>query len=299
MLRATVDDVVVCCSTGALPLIGEPIDIVVASYDAIAAEHRRAFFDRFDDLRVQGRLVVYLSEFDRPELAILFGERQLMNILARSDALDADELSVTLQKMLRGEIFGVDRYFRAGATTKTLAIHGTSQRDEVFEVARRFATDAGVSSRHTELFCTVVDELVTNALYNAPRDNHGRALYAHFPRTQEVTLQPDEQIDVTMCVDGQRLGIAVADPYGSLTSGTVLQYLAKCFRKGTDQLDQKDGGAGLGLYQVFESVTQFVVNLDLGKQTEIIGLIDFRGRYRDFVVRPKSINIFDHSNQHT
>jgi hypothetical protein len=39
-------------------------------------------------------------------------------------------------------------------------------------------------------------------------------------------------------------------------------------------------------------VTQFVVNLEQGRATEIIGLIDFRGRFRDFVVRQKSFNTF-------
>lgn len=290
VLHDGIGDVAVCRSAEALP--PGAIDLVVANYDAIATEHRGAFFDRFSQQCAAGRLLLYVGGVERQELAVLLGERGLMNVLARADAIDPDELGVTIEKMLCGEIFGLDKYFRTGGTRQMATIRCTDQRDDILQLARDFSEAAGVPARHTDLFCTVADELTTNALYNAPRDRQGNALYAHLPRTELVRLGEGQQIDMAMCADSQRIGISVMDPYGSLSRHTVLRYLAKCFRKGDDQLDDKAGGAGLGLFQIFESVTQFVMNLEPGRATEIIGVINFTGRFRDFVVRPKSFNIF-------
>ncbi len=42
----------------------------------------------------------------------------------------------------------------------------------------------------------------------------------------------------------------------------------------TDKVDRKAGGAGLGFFQILDSLSHFVINLEKGKRTEMIGLID-------------------------
>ena len=88
------------------------------------------------------------------------------------------------------------------------------------------------------------------------------------------------------------MAISVCDPFGSLTRERLLQYLSKCFRKGDDQVDTKAGGAGLGLYYVFECLSHFIVNIHPGKRTEMIGLIDVRKGYKEFSAMNKSFNVF-------
>jgi hypothetical protein len=99
-------------------------------------------------------------------------------------------------------------------------------------------------------------------------------------------------ITITFCCDGQRLGVSVSDPFGSLRTEDVQGYLAKCFRRGDDQVDQKEGGAGLGIYYVFESLSHFVANIAPRRRTEIIGLIDLSSNFKDFSERSKSLNMF-------
>ena len=62
--------------------------------------------------------------------------------------------------------------------------------------------------------------------------------------------------------------------------------------RGGDQIDQKDGGAGLGLYYIFESLNHLIVNVAPNRRTEMIGLMDISGTFRDFAERPKSLNVF-------
>jgi len=194
--------------------------------------------------------------------------------------------------LLRGNIFGLEKYFPWGLEPRRFYLRTSSQKDEALREAEAYAAEVGIRSRFATLLCTVVDELVSNAIYHAPV---GQGRHAHVRRDQEVTLDQAEAIEVKLVCDGRRLGVSVADPFGTLTRERLLAYLSKCFRKGADQIDEKEGGAGLGLYCVFQSLSHLVVNISPGKQTEVVGLIDVGGSFRDFAARNKSFNVFlDH-----
>jgi hypothetical protein len=137
-----------------------------------------------------------------------------------------------------------------------------------------------------------LDEFLTNALYNAPVDATGHPRFARRPRTERVELQPEEEITLRVCCDGRRFGISTSDPFGSLAPERLQEYLARAFRRGEDQVNEADGGAGLGFYQILDSLSHFVVNIDPGRRTEMIGLIDVSGGYRTFASNGKSFNIF-------
>jgi hypothetical protein len=77
-----------------------------------------------------------------------------------------------------------------------------------------------------------------------------------------------------------------------MTKEQSLQYLVRCLRHEDDTPGSDKGGAGLGLYMTFDCLNHLVLNIAAGVKTEVIGLIDIRGSYRDFVNRGKSFNIF-------
>ena len=268
------------------------VELVLASYDGLGGAGAAALLRRYSSLRARGRVLLFVGSVDRPALAALFGEHGLSNVLARTGELDVVDLEVTVKKILRGDVFGIDRYFPADAARETIVVRASSERDALLARARDFALGVGAQGRFADLLCNACDEMLTNALYNAPVDETGASRFAHLSRTQPVTLGDDEAVVVTLCSDGKEMGIAVSDPFGSLKAGTITQYLAKCLRRGSDLVDEKEGGAGLGLFYVFEAVSHFVVNLQAGRRTEMIGILDVRGRYKDFVARPKSFNVF-------
>jgi len=57
-------------------------------------------------------------------------------------------------------------------------------------------------------------------------------------------------------------------------------------------VDQKKGGAGLGLYFLLNLVHHFVVNIVPGKATEAIGLLEVTRSYREYSSRARSFNVF-------
>lgn len=266
--------------------------LLLADYDTLSSVERERLMRLFPGSSTQTRLLMVSECAARESFADLFASRILTNLVARNDDVDVWELIVTVQKLLRRDIFGIEKYFSWGVEPTRLEVSASSDKGRVLGAAEGYASSIGVDPRLTSLFCNVADEFFTNAIYNAPVDAQGKSRFAHLDREAEVQLHPSESVVVTLACDGMRLGISVIDPFGSLTQEHLQFYLSKCFRRGDDQVDTKQGGAGLGLYYVFECLSQFVVNIHPGKCTEMIGLIDVRGTFKDFASRNKSFNIF-------
>ncbi len=267
-------------------------DLLMVNYDTLSGQERVKLIESFSGFKRRSRLLLTSAGKCKEEFGILFGEHALTNLLAKNGEVDAEDLIVTVQKLLRRDVFGIEKYFIWGVQVVSTKLTRSTEKNQLLSYAEAYAKSIGVRPRVVSLMCTVADELVTNAIFNAPRDANGRHRYAHLPRADEVALAPGEAIEVKFCCDGRRLGIAATDPFGSLTQERLLSYLAKCFRKGDDQVDNKPGGAGLGFYYIFEAVSHLVVNISVGKRTEMIGLIDIRGSYKDFAGSNKSFNVF-------
>lgn len=269
-----------------------PYDFVLVNRDGLGPQEGAEVVQRFAVEQDRGRLAIFSAERQPEALAVLFGELGARNVLGRHEELNGVELLVTAQKMLRADIFGIEKYFPWGASRVSFVVDHSEGRDRIREQGRALAESLCIQSRLVELFCTVVDELMTNALYNAPVDERGEERFAHLRRGEPVALDQGESVEVVLCSDGRTLGCAVSDPFGSLGPSTIVDYLGRCFRRGADQISQRSGGAGLGLFTVYEACSQLVVNIAAGRRTEVIGLIDIRGRFRDFAERPKSLNVF-------
>lgn len=225
-------------------------------------------------------------------IKVLFERSRLHNFLAVDGRLDPLELSVTVAKLCGQDIFGMEQYLAPDARWQEYRATHSGNREELIEKAQAFAEEAGCHSRVAERVALAADELLSNAFYNAPVDAEGRPRFASQSRALPVTLGEGEVIRFRLGTDGKRLAVATVDPFGSLTPATVLHYLTKCFGRGDDQIDTKPGGAGLGLYSLFNLLHHFVVNIDPDRCTEAMALVDVTRSYREFASRSKSLNIF-------
>jgi hypothetical protein len=269
------------------------LELIVAHFDSLDDDERGrllAAIERAGD--AAPTLLVVSSATQNYQLFLDLEPHGISNILATDSDHAAAELIITMQKILRRDIFGVDKYFGWGVQPFGATLRASRDVEPAVDRATDFADRLGVHPRLVENLATVTHELLTNALYNAPIDGNGAPRFAHLPRTTPVELDDGESVSLSFCSDGRTIGVAVRDSFGSLTREQCLDYLMNGVRSDDRAPSQDKGGAGLGLYLSLEALNHLVINIGPGSQTEAIGLIDIRGSYRDFARRGKSFNIF-------
>jgi hypothetical protein len=238
-------------------------------------------------------LTVILSQKrEKEHLIQLFSHDRLKNLIARNNELSESELLVTTEKLLRGDIFGVDKYLSWGTDLVVQTVSDSAQKEDQVKQVGEFVAALKCDQRFVRGAEIVADELIMNALYDAPVDKDGKPTFAHKPRTERVTLPKSDQATLTYGSDGRYFAISCRDRFGSLKAPTVVSYLKKCFTQDENSVNMKAGGAGVGLYMIFQSTSQMVINIDPKKATETLGLLDIRASYRDSKTRSKSLNIF-------
>ena len=142
-----------------------------------------------------------------------------------------------------------------------------SHRASRFERIRTFFSQRGVSGRTIDRISEVLEELVTNALYDAPLE--AGYFKSSVERTEDVDLPPTLACEISYGLDDTLAYIRVRDPFGALTRTRMLSVLNRCNAVGVE-LDESRGGAGLGLWRVFSVASTVTVTVDPGRLTEIL-----------------------------
>ncbi|OGR14373.1 MAG: hypothetical protein A2341_25600 [Deltaproteobacteria bacterium RIFOXYB12_FULL_58_9] len=135
---------------------------------------------------------------------------------------------------------------------------------------------------------TVLDELYTNAIYNAPCAN-GEHFYAARNRSDKI-VSP-RPVRVRIAIDETFAALAVADSYGSLPPQTVVNCLSRCHQGEKVAPEDKAGGAGLGFFMLLQNATHLVINIVPGELTEIIVLRRLGERRRAFMASAPTLSL--------
>lgn len=281
------------------------VDLLVVDYDSqtqmLETNGRAAldnFLERFAQLPashwVNGRTRILLlaERRNREEMHNIFGLSFSSNIVAKTHDFSPEELIITVGKIIRNDIFGIEKYLCYGATPVAYEVTSSTQKDPLLHALSDYAANIGINKRIISTITAVADELLMNAIYNAPIYPNGVRPYARRSRTVPVELQPGETCFFSFASNGTQFILSVRDRFGSLTPEKIRGYLARCFAMGNDQIEQKQGGAGMGFYFIMENLNKLVVNISPGRGTEFIGIIDISGTYRDYVEQYKSFHIF-------
>lgn len=214
-------------------------------------------------------------------------------VAERAGGFDAREVATTVEKIARRDVFGIDKYLDGfGVDVHERDLASADDRDDLVAMIVDTLATIGAGREVAAAMGQVADELATNAIYNAPRDEHGRPRYAHLDRRAKIELDPWERVAVRFGCDGRRFVLSVADGFGALAVHRVRARLRDCLRAG-GSIERKSGGAGLGLYTAWRSTHQLVVNVAPGRCTEVVAVADIAGRMRGIRDAGHSLHWFD------
>lgn len=215
-------------------------------------------------------------------------------IAQTSEAWTIEELRVTLQKLLRSDYFGIEKHLSPETPIITRKITTSRDRDTCDQEVQKWAESCGLGKNTARLAYGITEELVMNAVFDAPIAG-GRTQYETLERTTARDLLPDEHATLRYGCDNHLLAISIEDPFGAFQRDKWWQYARKILKRHDTEslIDTKKGGAGLGLFKMLYSSHGVVCNVDPGKRTEVIVLIDLTQPIRDFSQMPRSIHYFN------
>jgi anti-sigma regulatory factor (Ser/Thr protein kinase) len=179
-----------------------------------------------------------------------------------------------------------------GAVIHSFQVSDSTHRERLVIALEGMLDEMSCPRYIVDRAATIAEELLTNALYDAPVGPDYRRIAADRPRTKPVILPSPQEITFSFGSDGNSIAIACRDPFGSLEPEMVLGSLARCFRRDEEQISDGPGGAGLGIYLTYNLTDHLIVNIERGKATEFIGVVSLNRRKRSTGDSFKPLNIF-------
>jgi len=227
---------------------------------------------------------------DRVSLAALVEVPTVVGVIARDRkecALELDEALATITAAAtHAGRSGVARFVPSDAPRLSRELIASLDRDGLLEALEAFLSSTGIRPRMAALARDAIEELITNAIYDAPTDESGHHIYADTDRRHVVFLPENARPRVELAIHGTNIAATMSDPHGSLEVGTVRRFLAQGLR---GDLSDKAGGAGLGFARIYGLVDRLIVHVIPRVRTEISFTLEAGTARRDPATRPTGL----------
>lgn len=227
-------------------------------------------------------------------------DHNVWNIIPKYSFLDIQVIETMVNKLLTNDIFGVEKYYpgnfqvisdrldsdyedppESGIIYKT--IKSDKDRNILTGKIAKFMIQGGAPNSIQQ----VLEELTSNAMIRAPKDDDGRYKY-QFELPSQDLIVPLENIDLQE-EDFFTIGygqsknsyiLVTQDRFGSLDKSEILYRLDRHITS-DDSTGLPPGlsdSHGRGLYISREISDQLIFNIHKNAKTEIISLVDKSGR---------------------
>jgi hypothetical protein len=189
------------------------------------------------------------------------------------------------------------RYMKAGAARNAndledflgerggvqyLKIEHSDQKQEVAEAVRQYLMQGKIPPRIANIVANSVDEVIMNAIFDAPTDDFGRPVYTATERNQSRVLTGREVSKMKIGFDGHYVGVSVMDQWGSLDRARLLHHVSINYKDSDYTVKQGQAGAGLGLATIFQGGATLIYECTAGKQTKVTLIYRAYDNYRSF-----------------
>lgn len=223
-------------------------------------------------LKNGSQLIVLLPRGDLAATVAALQSHEGVAGVLNADRIRPQEVTAMATRLLFGDIFGLDKVLPWGARIHSLQVGTYDEKSAAIDQISSFAASIGIRRKYRENIEQCCDEMLMNALYDAPVDADGKPL-ADRPGRNRPALEGDDKAVIEYGFDGQRFAVAVRDRFGRFERSMLIRYLDKCLHS-HQQMDRKPGGAGLGLYLISNSATSLMFNLLPGVATECVCTFD-------------------------
>jgi hypothetical protein len=219
------------------------------------------------------KVIAVLPKSNLPAVVDIMQSSDRIAGILMAENFDSRQLSAMATRVIAGDIFGLEKMVTWGTQVHSQLVGDYQEKSLCISQISEFAELMGVRRKYREAIDQCMDEMLMNALYDAPVDEQGKPLFSEIPTKTRISLRVEQKVVVQYACDGKQFAVSVRDAFGTLERNTVLRYLYKCLHS-EQQIDRKVGGAGLGLYLMANSATTLYFNVLPGVATEAVCVFD-------------------------
>ncbi|HZS36658.1 MAG TPA: hypothetical protein VFF06_07530 [Polyangia bacterium] len=188
---------------------------------------------------------------------------------------DEQELGVAVRRLINPTPIppGPTPYLLAGTSVEERVVGSSEEREAVLAEVLEYVDRFGFSDEKLRRIEMVADELLLNAVYDAPVDEQPdgtrRPRFAAVDRRKPVKLGAQEQVRVRFGCDGRTLAVSVCDRFGSLTRAVAVSHVQRVLERLGPRPRTATEGAGLGLVLCYSHANQLIAHSAPGRFTEL------------------------------
>jgi len=236
-------------------------------------------------IKINPNTIFYFSKNDLSDLVALVTSPIFGNIVyPQLNELEksAHHFSRLIKFVLHERAFGLEVFFGDQVKIQSIQLTNSSQKIRAVESVRKLLAAVGFKSRSATVIANAVDELLMNAIFDAPVDDLGKALFDKTNRNLELNLDEKNQITLKIGYDGSYVGVSIIDQYGSLDKSKLISHISKKYKDEDYQVREARAGAGIGLGTVYRLGGAILFSSEVQIKTEVTVFFKNLGSYAEF-----------------
>lgn len=170
-------------------------------------------------------------------------------------------------------------------------VTGSDDKPQILKQARAFLSENPATAAVIQPAAIIIDEMIMNAIYDAPAEVRRLEGGAHDDRSRPTKLKESERARVFLSYDAKRLLIGCEDPFGSVNEKKLIKRLHELYSDLDNVAPILDGaGAGLGCKVMIDYSCGFYMTVSKGKKTVVCTSIPLNVSIRKFESLPKHMH---------
>ena len=243
----------------------------IQSFELITKEH------------LNRNLVHALIAPNDPGLAVeMFESRAIGNFVFNkfSNAISDAQHYARIVRVNGKELMGLRSFVESPDKVQTIRLTDSTQKSFAANAIAIQLREFQCNERIARTVAGAVDELLMNAIFDAPIDNRGQRLHDQTPRSERLDVKG---VELQVAVEDNLIAVTVVDEVGSLSRDEVLAHIAKIFDSRFQKIRGPDyQGSGIGLSLVMKSGGSLSFVTVPGKRTEVTVFFRQTEKFKDF-----------------
>lgn len=244
----------------------------------------------YDSIKEYSKKIIFVSTSNEYNIKyafeILSTNTPPYHIVGLNDEEDMSNVKKIADCVLNDTVISFDGMLSAAVNVAEIKVDNSTNISEIIrDTLGKFEFENCFSAIKDSL-SQLINELLYNALFNAPTDKDGNQIFKEQDRKVNVKLDIENSADLKITNSEKEICISVVDKYGSITKDVIDSHISR------SEVSEKKGGAGIGLSLIYNNSHELIFVVSPGEQTEVISVIHKYKRYKKNMKHVRSFHFF-------